>query len=52
MNIKCVGDNYKLLVTVFAIVVTKIHYRYISVGHQHSEVVTNIEIQSQTSLSP
>ena len=47
---KCVGDKYKMLVTVLDIIFGHQHSLSfnISVGHQHSKDVTNIEIQSPT----
>ena len=50
LETKCVGDNFKMLVTVFC------HFGpqhplffYISVRHQHSKDVTKIEIPTPTS---
>ena len=48
----CVGDKYNMLLTVLAILVTNINYFfYISLGHQHSKDVTNIENQWSTSTN-
>ena len=51
---KCVGDNYKMLVTVLAILVTKIHYvlplvsgTKISILSPHHDVI-NINVTSKT----
>ena len=44
------GEDYKMLVTVLAILVTNIHYSFfISIGHQDSKRVANIVILSLTS---
>ena len=44
---KCVGDNFEMLVTTLAVFITNILYHFkMSVGHQHSKDVTNIEILS------
>ena len=51
LETKCVDENFKMLVTGLAFLVTNIHY-LLCVWHQHSKDVTNIEIQSPTSLSP
>ena len=50
LEMNCVDDNFKMLATVLAILVTNIHI-YISVGHQHSKDVTNIQKLLPTSLS-
>ena len=45
LETKCFDDNFKMLVTILAVVVTNILYLFnISVGHQHSKDVTKIEI--------
>ena len=55
LETKCVGDNYKMLVTVLAILVTNIHYLFrlasgtnipkmpptSTFSHQHPQIVTN-----------
>ena len=44
LETKCVGDNKKMLVTVLAILITDIHYRF-------TKDVANIEIQSPKSTN-
>ena len=50
LETKCVSDNYKMLVTVMAILVTNIHYVYIRFTniHKHRNFFTNIQKLSQT----
>ena len=64
MGTKCVDDNFKMLVTVLAFLVTNIHYLFTlasgtntqkmspasKFSHQHPQIVTNFK--SPTSLSP
>ena len=64
LETKCVGDNYEMLVTVLAILVTNIHYLFTlasgtnipkmsptsKFGYEHPKIVTNVK--SPTSLSP
>ena len=45
LETKCVGGNFKMLMTVLAFLITNINFR-----HQHSQIVTNFK--SPTSLSP
>ena len=45
LETKCVGDNYKMLVTVSAILVTKIHYLFTYFSG------VNIQKMSPTSLN-
>ena len=43
LETKCVGDNFKMLATTLAILVTNIDYLvFINVGHQFSKDVTNL----------
>ena len=48
METKCIGDNFKMLVTVLIILVTNNQCLF-KVGHHNSKDVTNIEIQSPKS---
>ena len=62
---KCVGDNFKIWMTVLAFLVTNIHYLFTLASvtniqkmsstsrfsHQYSQIVTNITI-SPTPLTP
>ena len=44
LETKCVGDNYNMLVTILAILITDIHYLFtLAVGNQHRTSVTNIQ---------
>ena len=44
LETKFVGESYKMLVTVLAILVTNIHFfLFINSGHQHSTSVTNLK---------
>ena len=67
LETKYVGDNYKMLVTVLAILVTNIHYLFTlasgtniqkmsstsKFNRQHPQIITNLsQLKSPTSLSP
>ena len=48
---KCLGDNFKMLVAVLAILIIRIRHVCIRVGQEQSKYVTIIEIHDVTNIT-